>query len=64
MDKIEKLVLIAFLSGGFAGIIIHSHAWKDQHTQYTAYQEQIKECESTLPRNENCTLVALPISKD
>jgi hypothetical protein len=39
---------------------LNASPWSDS----TAYKKAIEECEKTLPRNEHCVVVAVPISKD
>ena len=56
--------MIQYFIGIVSGIIVCVVAVNGGDTYQKRATELIKECEQTLPRNEHCTLVALPISKD
>lgn len=60
----ESTLALVFMLGGIIGIACHNYTTRDQAHMIINIEKQIKECEATLPRNEHCVLVALPVSKD
>lgn len=54
----NKIVIVFFALFAFMiGIIGHSMGSYEM-------KEAIKECEKTLPRNVNCTIIAVPVDKN
>lgn len=54
-----------FVLGGFVALIILSALFDLSPTSYKNIVETaIKECEKSLPRDQHCKIVALPVSKD
>ena len=53
-----------FIFGCIFGVIIMVLVNTFPFTDSAKYRDAIRECEKTLPRNEHCVVVGLPISKD
>lgn len=52
--------IFGFIFGIIAMVVVNTFPFTDS----AKYRDAIKQCEKTLPRNEHCVVVGLPISKD
>ena len=54
-----------FIAGFFVGIVLLIALLDNlPGSLVKKHNEAIKECEKSLPRDQHCTLVALPVDKD
>ena len=48
----------------FMGFIVSVWLFNSPWSDNTKYRQAIQECERSLPRDQHCTVIAIPISKD
>jgi hypothetical protein len=53
-----------FLVGCFVGMLMFAATLKNVDGLVTQASDAKKECEKSLPRDQHCVIVALPVSKD
>ena len=53
-----------FLIGMFVGVFGFAGLLATMPSYHKKAVEAIKACEASLPRDEHCTIIALPVSKD
>lgn len=54
----------SFIAGGLIGITLMLLIQSCSFTDTAKYREAIHECEKSLPRDQHCVVVGLPVSKD
>lgn len=59
ITKFETVLIIIGLIGGFLMSSIFNTIYYDNGTLHTLATKAIAECESTLPRNQHCTIVGV-----
>lgn len=57
-------ILWTLLIGAWIGIMGCSFAEKYGDSYYNRQKTLIEDCEKSLPRDQNCKLIAVPVSKD
>lgn len=60
MSSMANGILIGFITG----VLIVSAVAHSPSSKISIVREMIEECEKSLPRDQHCTIIALPISKD
>ena len=61
--KVSEIVWTFFL-GLWVGVILCGAAERFGDSYYNRTQTLLKECEKSLPRDQNCKLVALPVDRN
>ena len=60
MSTESKAIFWGFFSGLFVAALLNTMPFADAEQ----YRRAIKECEKTLPRDQHCTVVGVPVSVD
>lgn len=53
-----------FLAGIFIGLLIVITVVQSPSSNLSQYRAKIEECEKSLPRDQHCTLIAIPVDKE
>jgi hypothetical protein len=56
----SKDIFWASVMGFIVAVWLYNSPWSDN----TKYRQAIQECEQSLPRDQNCKIIAIPISTD
>lgn len=59
-----KEFIWTFLFGLWVGVMVCGIAERTGDSYYNRTQTLLKECEKSLPRDQNCKLVALPVDRN